>query len=167
VFAPKLPRLLKDACGIGARRDALADSTLRAYEAKLDNRLDDLLALKPTHEVGKDLQGTVKGIQRHLFVFVTRRDLTATNNGSERAIRPCTVYRKITNGFRSEWAAKLYANIRSAVETGRRRAVRAIDAIRLTLEGMPIPLPPQPPPSAEGVSNYQKFSAKFEEQFVV
>jgi transposase len=142
VFAPKLPRLLKDACGIGARRDALADSTLRAYEAKLDNRLDDLLALKPTHKAGKDLQGTVKGIRRHLFVFVTRRDLTATNNGSERAIRPCTVYRKVTNGFRSEWAARLYANIRSAVETGRRRAVRAIDAIRLTLEGMPIPLPP-------------------------
>ena len=49
-------------------------------------------------------------------MFVTRRDLTATNNGSERAIRPCTVYRKVTNGFRSEWAARLYANIRSAVE---------------------------------------------------
>ncbi len=43
----------------------------------------------------------------------------ATNNGSERAIRPCAVYRKITNGFRSEWAAKLYADIRSVVETGR------------------------------------------------
>ena len=54
---------------------------------------------------------------------------------SERALRPCAVYRKITNGFRSEWAASLYANTRSAVETGRRRQVRAIDAIRLTLDG--------------------------------
>ena len=43
---------------------------------------------------------------RHLFVFVTNRDLTATNKGSERALRPCAVYRKITNGFRSQWAPR-------------------------------------------------------------
>jgi len=53
---------------------------------------------------------------------VTNRDLTATNNGSERAA-PCAVYRKITNGFRSEWGAALYADIRSVVETARRRSV--------------------------------------------
>jgi len=51
------------------------------------------------------------------------------------------VYRKITNGFRSEWAAVLYADTRSIVETGRRRSVRAIDAIRLTLSASPIPNP--------------------------
>src|SRR3954463_3715233 len=44
--------------------------------------------------------------RRHLFVFMTNRDVTATNNGSERALRPCTVYRKITNGFRSHWGAR-------------------------------------------------------------
>ena len=81
----------------------------------------------------------IKKVHRHLFVFVTNRDLTATNNGSERALRPCAVYRKITNGFRSEWGAALYADIRSVVETARRRSVRAIDAIRLTLQGLPIP----------------------------
>ncbi|NJL71103.1 MAG: transposase, partial [Candidatus Competibacteraceae bacterium] len=69
------------------------------------------------------------------------RELSATNNGSERALRPCAVYRKITNGFRSEWGAALYANIRSVVETARRRAVRALDAIRLTLKGEHIPVP--------------------------
>ena len=53
-------------------------------------------------------------------------------------MRPCAIYRKVTNGFRSEWAAKLYADVRSAIETGRRRDVRAIDAIRLTLQGNPI-----------------------------
>ena len=62
-------------------------------------------------------------------------EITATNNGAERALRPCAVYRKITNGFRSQWGATLYANIRSAVETARRRSITAIDAIRLTLEG--------------------------------
>ena len=71
---------------------------------------------------------------------MTNRALEATNNGSERALRPCAVYRKITNGFRSEWGAALYADIRSVVETARRRAIRAIDAIRLTLDGRQIPI---------------------------
>jgi transposase len=141
VFAPKFQALLKDACAIGARRDELADSTLKAYEAKLNKRLDSLMKLKPTHAAGYNLQKIVKKIRGHLFVFVTHREITATNNGSERAIRPCAVYRKITNGFRSEWGAELYADIRSVVETGRRRTVRAIDAIRLTLQGLPIPIP--------------------------
>ncbi len=70
---------------------------------------------------------------------MTNRDLTAANNGSERALRRCAVYRKITNGFRSEWGAAHYADIRSVVETARRRSFRAIDAIRLTFQGLPIP----------------------------
>jgi transposase len=141
VFAPKVKALLRDACAIGARRDRLADITLKAYEAKLDKRLDGLMRIAPAHDAGKNLQKIVKKIRRHLFVFVTRRDLDPTNNGSERAIRPCAVYRKITNGFRSEWGAQLYADIRSVVETGRRRSIRAIDAIRLTLQGSPLHVP--------------------------
>ncbi len=139
VLAPRILALLKRACAIGARRAKLADSTLAAYEARLDKRLDEILKLEPLHPAGKKLHKIVKKVRQHLFVFVTRRELTATNNGSERAIRPCAVYRKITNGFRSEWGATHYADIRSVVETGRRRAVRAIDAIRLTLEEIPLP----------------------------
>jgi transposase len=140
VFAPGLKGLFKRACAIGRRRDDLADSTLKAYRADLDRRLTRLLALAPGHEAGRKLQTAVKKIRPHLFAFMAVREIEATNNGSERALRPCAVYRKITNGFRSEWGAKLYADIRSAVETGRRRSIRAIDAIRLTLEGKPLPL---------------------------
>jgi transposase len=138
VLGPGLKGLLKRACAIGRRRPELKDSTLKAYEADLDRRLDHLLSLTPDHKAGRKLQKIFKEIRSHLFVFVTNRELTATNNGSERALRPCAIYRKVTNGFRSEWAAKLYADVRSAIETGRRRGVRAIDAIRLTLQGNPI-----------------------------
>ena len=106
VFAPGLKGLLKRACAIGRRRDALADSTLKIYEADLNRRLDRLMSLIPTHKAGGKLQKIIKKVRRHLFVFVTNRDLTATNNGSERALRPCAVYRKITNGFRSQWAPR-------------------------------------------------------------
>ena len=37
----------------------------------------------------------------------------------------------------SAWT-KLYADVRSAIETGRRRCIRAIDAIRLTLQAAPL-----------------------------
>ena len=93
------------------------------------------MSLTPTDKAGRKLQKTFKEIRAHLFLFVTNRRLTATNNGSERALRPAAIYRKVTNGFRSEWAAKLYADVRSVIETGRRRAIPAIDAIRMTLQG--------------------------------
>jgi transposase len=140
VFAPGLKGLLKRACAIGRRRDRLTDSTLKSYEADLDRRLDRLMALVPSHPAGGKLQTVIKKTRRHLFVFVQNRELSATNNGSERALRPCAVYRKITNGFRSEWGAALYADIRSVVESARRRSIRAIDAIRLTLDGLPLPI---------------------------
>jgi transposase len=140
VLAPAVKGLLKRACAIGRRRPDLTDGTLKVYEADLDRRLDRIMALRPNHPAGEKLHRIIKKTRRYLFVFIQNRELSATNNGSERALRPCAVYRKITNGFRSEWGAALYADIRSVVETARRRAVRAIDAIRLTLNGQPIPL---------------------------
>ena len=88
MFAPGLKGLLKRACAIGRRRDALADSTLKIYETDLTRRLDRLMSLIPTHKAGGKLQKIIKKVRRHLFVFVTNRDLTATNNGSEMALRP-------------------------------------------------------------------------------
>ena len=103
-FAPGLKSLLKRACALGRRRDGLADSTLKTYLADLNRRLDRLLSLRPAHAAGRKLQETIKAIRGNLFVFMTNREIEATNNGSERALRPGAVYRKITNGFRSEWA---------------------------------------------------------------
>jgi transposase len=138
IFAPELRHLLGRACRIGRRRDKLADATLKTYAARLDRRLDELMRRTPTCEAGIKLQRMIKRTRRHLFVFVTNRDIPATNNGSERALRPCVVFRKITNGFRTEWGARLYADIRSVIETARRRAITALEAIRLTLAGKPL-----------------------------
>jgi hypothetical protein len=44
------------------------------------------LSLTPAHKAGRKLQKTFKEIRAPLFVFVTNRGLTATNNGSERAL---------------------------------------------------------------------------------
>jgi transposase len=138
VFAPKLRHLLGRACRIGRRRPELADATLKTYHSRLNASLDAIMALQPTHDAGVKLQRVIKKIRRHMFVFVTNRDIPATNNGSERALRPCAVFRKITNGFRTDWGAKFYADVRSVIETARRQAVGALHAIRLTLAGRPL-----------------------------
>ena len=137
-FAPRLCTLLQRACAIGRRRPALADATLRTYRYKLDAELDALLRSIPTHTAGDKLQQAIEGCRRFLFTFLANRAIPPTNNGSERALRPCVVFRKVTNCFRSEWAANLYADIRSVIETARRRAIGVLDAIRETLNGSPL-----------------------------
>jgi transposase len=141
VLAPDIRYLLGRACRIGRRRHRLKCATLKAYEAKLDKRLDAIMARTPVSKAGFKLHRMIKKIRRHLFVFVTQRDVPPTNNGSERALRPAVTFRKVTNGFRTEWGAKLYANIRSVLETARRRSIGALEAIRRTLAGAPLKKP--------------------------
>lgn len=139
-FAPGLIALFKRACRIGRQRDRFTDRQLAAYNKKFVKKLSALLLKQATHIEGIKLQGVIGKIRRNLFVFVTNRALAATNNESERSLRPCVTFRKITNGFRTVWGAKLYADIRSVIETGRRRAIAPLYAIALTLKGSPLPL---------------------------
>lgn len=134
-FAPAIRKLLERAVTIGHRRDRLADSTLKLYADKLENQLDQILAVAPTHPQGEKLKRIIKKYRQNLFVFVTRREVPPTNNGSEQAIRPCVIFRKVTNCFRSQWGANLYAAVRSVLETARRRAIPLLAAIRSTLAG--------------------------------
>ena len=141
IFAPGLRHLLGRACRLARRREKLADATLKAYAARLDARLDDLMRLQPAHAAGVKLQGVIRKIRRHMFVFMTNRAIPPTNNGSELALRHCVTFRKITNGFRTEWGARLSADIGSVIETGRRRGIGALAAVRLTLAGSPLQCP--------------------------
>jgi transposase len=141
-FAPGIKNLLKQAIAIGHRRDHLADATLAVYGAKLEAKLDRLLQIEPANREGEKLLRVVKRYRQNLFVFVTNRAVPPTNNGSEQALRPCVIFRKITNCFRSQWGAKLYADVRSVFETARRRAIPILQAIRRTLDDQPLPIAP-------------------------
>lgn len=66
-------------------------------------------------------------------MFVTDRDVPPTNNVSERALRPSVVFRKVTNGFRSEWGAETYAAFRSVVSTTKAKGDRVLNAVRAAL----------------------------------
>jgi transposase len=102
VFAPAFKAFLKDACAVARRRPDLADATIKGHARRLQRELDRLLGLEPVQADGRHLRDSmiVDGHDK-LLVFLTRRDVEPTNNGSERALRPSVIFRKVTNGFRS------------------------------------------------------------------
>lgn len=135
IFAPICKRILLRAISIGHRRPDLKDSTLKQYRGDLDRRLDTALKLKPTTDAGHDLQRQCKKFRPYFFVFVTNRGVPPTNNGSEQALRPSVIFRKVTNCFRSDWGMEFFADVRSVIDTGKRLGLSAIEAIRKTLAG--------------------------------
>jgi len=141
-FAPGFYKLLQRAVAIGRRRPDLKDTTLVQYRADLDRRLDRLLAVSPTTEAGQQLARGIRKCRGDLFVFITRRDVPATNNDCERALRPSVIFRKVTGGFRSQWGARTYADALSVIATGRLHQRSALHALRDALAGRPILVPP-------------------------
>ena len=125
--------LLLRAYAIGRRRDRLKDTTLAQYLYDLDRRLDRILKAVPIGEPGRKLRKRILANRAHLFVFMTRRDVPATNNVSERHVRPSVIFRKVTNGFRCEWGAETYAAFRSVVSTAKANGASVYDAIRFVL----------------------------------
>lgn len=138
VFSFRLKRLLLRAILIGRRRDRLKDSTLKEYAYDLERHLDQVMALEPRGKAGQKIKRRMMRIRPHLFVFVTNRLVPATNNVSERALRPSVIFRKVTNGFRSTWGADLYAAVRSTLSSGQLNGLSALQAIRRVLAGQTV-----------------------------
>ena len=139
VFAPGFRLLLLRAVAIGKRRDTLKDSTLAQYRADLDRRLGRLLSgPQPKTKAARCLFRAMRQDRDDLFRFVTRRDVPYTNNACERALRPSVIFRKVTNCFRAEWGAKVYAAAASVIATGRLHGLTAIEALRAALAGVPV-----------------------------
>lgn len=135
VVAPKVRDHLRWAIRVGHRRPGLKDSTLAAYAAKAERGLDALLGVPAAHPAGRELQRQVKAWRGKFFVFLSDRRVPPTNNGSEREIRPSVIFRKVTNGFRSEWGPGIHAGYRSVTGTARRQGQSAWTAIRDLIDG--------------------------------
>jgi transposase len=91
------------------------------------------LALEPETTQGQRLKKRSTAIQNNLFLFLADASLPPTNNSSEQAMRLSTVFRKVTNGLRSDWGRDLFAAVRSMVNTGKRQGLSAYQAIQKAL----------------------------------
>ncbi|MGY0715133.1 IS66 family transposase [Azospirillum argentinense] len=135
VVAPKIRDHLRWAIRVGKRRPDLKDSTLAAYAAKAERRLDALLGVPAAHPAGRELQRQVKAWRGKFFVFLGDRRVPPTNNGSEQEIRPSVIFRTVTNGFRSDWGPGIHAGYRSVTGTARRQGQSAWTAIQALVAG--------------------------------
>ena len=115
------------------------DATLLDYHRRLDRDLTDLLRRDVVQPQGRKLVRAIKKCRNDLFVFMTRRDVPTTNNGSERALRMSVIFRKVTGCFRSVWGAKLYAATVSVIATGKLHGKSALQAIAEVLTPPTLP----------------------------
>jgi transposase len=133
IFAPAMKRLLLRAFIIHRRRERIDDTRLNRYRKNLQERLTGILSLAPHHPDGIRLRKRYGGLIDNLFLFLEDAAIPATNNSSEQAIRMSVIFRRVTNGFRSEWGRDLFAAVRSVVNTGKRQGLTAYQSIQQAL----------------------------------
>jgi transposase len=133
LFAPRMKRLFLKAIALQRRRHNLATSSVKQYCGRLRGSLREILNLKPKAVEGQRLLKRYQKIRDHLLLFLTDETIPPTNNSSEQALRWSVIFRKVTNGFRSDWGAELFAQVRSLVNTAKRQGISAFDAISCAL----------------------------------
>lgn len=133
IFSGRMKKLLLRAFALHKRWEGLAASTRYQYRCRLYRDLEVVLALLPTQEDGVRLQKRYLELRENLFLFLDDSTIPPTNNASEQALRWSVIFRKVTNGFRSDWGRDLFAAVRSIVNTGKRHGLSAFQAILAAL----------------------------------
>jgi len=112
----------------------IAASTVARKRRKLDDRIGEILCARSDCEVTSALLRKIANARDQLLTFLDAPDLVQpTNNDCERALRPAVISRKITNGFRSSWAAHADAALRTVIDTERLAGLSPYHAIRNTI----------------------------------
>jgi transposase len=111
-----------------------AASTIAARKRQLEKRLAELLTVKTGCTLAQQLQAKIARARHQLLTFCDYPgEVDATNNGSERKLRPCVIQRKVTNGYRAMWAAQAEADVRTTVDTARLNGAATFDVIAAAL----------------------------------
>lgn len=112
----------------------LAASTIARKRRNLENRIGNILCVQTSCEVTGALLRKMANARDQLLIFLDAPDIVQpTNNDCERALRPAVINRKVTNGFRSAWAAHADAAVRTVVDTQRLEGITPFSAIRTTI----------------------------------
>jgi transposase len=111
-----------------------AASTIASKKRALERQLADILGAATQCDLARQLQAKIGRAQDQLLTFCDYPgDVDATNNGSERKLRPCVIQRKVTNGYRAMWAAQAEADVRTTVDTARLKGANPFQTILDTL----------------------------------
>ena len=130
----RLQLWLASVFALAERVTDLDASTLAAKRRTLDRQLGAILATPSRCDLTRDLQAKIGRARDQLLVFLAHPGVVEpTNNGSERLLRPAVVQRKVTNGYRTRWAAEGEAAIRTVVDTARLTGATPLGTILKTV----------------------------------
>jgi transposase len=111
-----------------------AASTIASKKRALEQQLADILGAATQSDLARQLQAKIGRARDQLLTFCDYPgDVDATNNGSERKLRPCVIQRKVTNGYRAMWAAQAEADVRTTVDTARLKGANPFQTLLETL----------------------------------
>ena len=138
LFAPRMKRLFLKAIVLQRRRHTLATSTIEQYCTRWRGLLREILNLNPKAVEEQRLLKRYQKIRAHLLLFLIDETIPPTNNSSEQTLRWSVIFRKVTNGFRSDWGASYSLR---CVRWSIQHSVKA----SLPLMSFPVPLPHSSP----------------------
>jgi transposase len=126
-------QLLKRMLKLKLQWDKLKDKEYDRRVAAIESRLARLAAGRHDEPNAKRIAKRPLKHQGELTAFLHDKDLDATNNAAERALRPAVVMRKITGGSRSKNGAQAWATLASLMKTATQQNHNLLDTIRSML----------------------------------
>ena len=113
----------------------LAPSTRRAKQRALERDIDAIVATPTQCSFAKAVIAKFVRARHQLLTFCAFPGrVEPTNNRCERELRPAVIQRKVTNGYRANWAARFEADVRTAISTMRLNGDPPFKAILATIQ---------------------------------
>ena len=137
--AVRFPRavkvILREALEVRDRRDAgLITASAAAGKAReLQRRIVTLTGPIKTNAANERFAAHLFGQQHHLFTFLRREAIDATNWRAEQALRPAVVNRKVWGGNRTERGAEAQRILMTICQTARTRGIEPMHWISRAL----------------------------------
>ena len=134
ILSKSIKNLFKEA--IKDDKEPLSQQQRITLKSKYDTELKDLLFMPALlkSETEKQVKSITKSKDK-IFTFLLDEEIPADNNGSERAIRNIKVKQKVSTQFKSFEGAHYYSNIRSIVDTSRKRGFNEFESLTRMIEG--------------------------------
>ena len=104
-------------------------SLKKSKKVEFLSKLNEILELRTKSNSEEKLRKRFSSLKNNLFMFLDYDNVPPTNNSSEQALRPSVIFRKVTNGFRSELGKDIFANFRTVVDTAKKQGQNIFDSI--------------------------------------
>jgi len=125
VLPRKITAILQQALAVRDRRDAglILPATAARAAGRLQKQIVKLTETIKTNAANERLAAHVFRQRNHLFTFLRREGIEATNWRAEQALRPAVVNRKVWGGNRTERGAEAQGILMTIWQTARLRGV--------------------------------------------